>query len=249
MRLNLHLTLFFTSAVMTLAAFADLAVHQVQVAPLAQKSRVPDVTAQGRFLAPQAISAVDVSADGKFITVGTMAFSHDANVWQFVAGRHGDRQAPFPAVGADASRHAAWRAGDGCGARLFTCHFSRTRRCGSVEPKSCSRQTLKDEFAEADSRDGQLARLRPGAGDWRTGWFASYLGELFVRGPDWVFKPPEWFLDAEGRRQRVALRGKESPADEPRDAHGGKRRRTSAWHLAGSASPETRRAFRRTRMR
>src|SRR6266576_1933926 len=27
---------------------------------------------------------------------------------------------------------------------------------------------LKDEWAEADSSDGQLARLRPGAGDWRT---------------------------------------------------------------------------------
>jgi hypothetical protein len=43
---------------------------------------------KGVFLAPQAISAVDVSSDGKFITVGTMAFSHDANVWQFdAAGR------------------------------------------------------------------------------------------------------------------------------------------------------------------
>ena len=63
--------------------------------------------------------------------------------------------------------------------------------------------TLKDELAEADSPDGQLARLRPGAGDWRTGWFASYLGELFVRGPDWIFKPPGSFLDAEGRRQRL----------------------------------------------
>ena len=28
--------------------------------------------------------------------------------------------------------------------------------------------TLNDELAEADSSDGQLARLRPGAGDWRT---------------------------------------------------------------------------------
>src|SRR6185503_13550943 len=52
------------------------------LASRAAKSQVPEVTAQGRFLAPQAISAVDLSADGKFITVGTMAFSHDANVWQ-----------------------------------------------------------------------------------------------------------------------------------------------------------------------
>ena len=63
-------------------AFADLAVGHVEIAPRALKSSVPEITAQGRFLAAQAISAVDVSADGKFITVGTMAFSHDANVWQ-----------------------------------------------------------------------------------------------------------------------------------------------------------------------
>src|SRR2546427_4233726 len=64
-------------------AFADLAVPQVQIASPAPKSRVPEVTRQGRLLAPQAICAVDVAADGKVITIGTMAFSHDANVWQF----------------------------------------------------------------------------------------------------------------------------------------------------------------------
>src|SRR4029434_7731044 len=66
-------------------AFAEIAVRMVQIAPPEAKSLVPEVSAQGRFLGPQAISAVDVSSDGKFITVGTMAFSHDANVWQFAA--------------------------------------------------------------------------------------------------------------------------------------------------------------------
>src|SRR5436190_8134011 len=61
----------------------DVVVRHVEIAPRARESRVPATTAQGRFLAPQAVSAVDVSADGKIITVGTMAFSHDANVWQF----------------------------------------------------------------------------------------------------------------------------------------------------------------------
>jgi len=83
------------------SAFADLAVRQVEIASPASKSRVPDVTARGRFLAPQAISAVDVSPDGKFITVGTMAFSHDANVWQLdedgtvIAKRHFPPWAPM----------------------------------------------------------------------------------------------------------------------------------------------------------
>src|SRR5262245_28347760 len=79
---------FTAMAVVALVAFfasnavADLRVHQVQIAP-AVASRVPEATAQNGVLAPQAISAVDVSADGKFITIGTLAFSHDANVWQF----------------------------------------------------------------------------------------------------------------------------------------------------------------------
>jgi hypothetical protein len=61
----------------------------------------------------------------------------------------------------------------------------------------------KEELAQADPSEGQFARLRPGEGDWRTGWLASSLGELFVRGPNWIFKPPNWFLDAEGRPQQL----------------------------------------------
>ena len=68
------------------SAFADLAVRQLQIAAPAPRTRVPEVTTQGRFLAPQAVSAVDVAGDGKVITVGTMAFSHDANVWQEPGG-------------------------------------------------------------------------------------------------------------------------------------------------------------------
>src|SRR4030095_10157606 len=65
------------------SVFAELTVRQTELAPAGAKSRVPEGTARGRFLAPQAVSAVGISADGKFITVGTMAFSHDANVGQF----------------------------------------------------------------------------------------------------------------------------------------------------------------------
>jgi hypothetical protein len=60
------------------------------------------------------------------------------------------------------------------------------------------REPLKDTFVESDTRDSALARLRPGTGDWRTGWFASHLGELFVHGPDWAFKPPGLLLHADG---------------------------------------------------
>jgi glyoxylase-like metal-dependent hydrolase (beta-lactamase superfamily II) len=188
-------------------AFADLSVRHVEIAPRTSESRVPEITAQGRFLAPQAISAVDVSSDGKFITVGTMAFSHDANVWQFssdgtvMVKRHFPPWAPMQVAALPGGR-----------AMAVGLAYSRvtspdpTVWLGSSEELFAA--TLKDEFSESDSSDGQLSRLRPGAGDWRTGWFASHLGELFVRGPDWVFKPPRWLLDAQGHRQELRFERK-----------------------------------------
>ena len=183
-------------------AFADLTLSEVRIAPSATISRVAEVTRQGRFLAPQAISAVDVAADGKVITIGTMAFSHDANVWQFspdgtvIAKRHFPPWAPMQV--------ATLRGGRAVAVGLV---YSRVT---SPDPtvwfgpaKDLFAQTLNDRFTEADSLDGQLARLRPGQGEWHTGWFASSLGELFVRGPDWVFKPPRSFLDSEGRLHQL----------------------------------------------
>lgn len=158
-------------------------------------------------MAPQAISAVDISADGKFITVGTMAFSHDANVWQFapdgtvLAKRHFPPWAPMQVATLN-----------GGGALAIGLAYSRVT---SPEPtvwfgaaETLWRAALKDEFVEADTRDSELARLRPGAGDWRTGWLASHLGELFVHGPDWAFKPPGLMLHADGRRQRLRYEDK-----------------------------------------
>src|SRR5262245_2475767 len=176
------------------AALAELSVHQSEIAPVAAKSRVPEVTVRRRFLAAQAVSAVDISADGKFITVGTMAFSHDANVWQFgpdgtvIAKRHFPPWAPMQVATLPGGRAiAVGLAYSRVTSPDPTVWFGATQELFGA--------TLKDELAEPDSSDGQLARLRPGAGDWRTGWFASHLGELFVRGPDWIFKPPRWLLD------------------------------------------------------
>ena len=191
----------------TFCASADLTVRQVQVAPPAAPSRVPESTAQGRSLAPQAVSAVDISADGKFITVGTMAFSHDANVWQFgpdgsgLAKRHLPPWAPMQVATLN-----------GGGALAVGLAYSRvtspepTVWLGSTE--ALLRAPLKDTFVEADTRDSELARLRAGAGDWRTGWFASHLGELFVHGPDWAFKPPGLLLHADGARTRLRYEDK-----------------------------------------
>ena len=189
------------------SASAELSIQKVQVAPPAAQSRVPAAIAQGRTLAPQAISAVDISADGKFITVGTMAFSHDANVWQFAADgsllakRHLPPWAPMQVATLNGGRALA-----------VGLAYSRvtspepTVWLGSAD--ALLREPLNDRLAEADTRDSELARLRPGAGDWRTGWLASHLGELFVHGPDWAFKPPGLLLHADGRRERLRYEDK-----------------------------------------
>ncbi len=181
-------------------ATAASAVQRLEIAPLAARSHVPAPTAQGRFLAPQAVSATDISADGRFITIGTMAFSHDANVWQFAADgtllsqRHFPPWAPMQIATLPGGRAmAVGLAYSRVTAPDPTVWFGRT--------EELTAPNLKDELAEADSPDGQLARLRSGLGDWRTGWFVSSLGELFVRGPDWIFKPPAWWIDAGGQRQ------------------------------------------------
>jgi glyoxylase-like metal-dependent hydrolase (beta-lactamase superfamily II) len=201
--LVIHLVLALATLLAN-TAFADLVVRRLQIAP-AVESRVPEVTAQNRVLAPHAISAVDISADGKFITVGTMAFSHDANVWQFgpdgtvLAQRHFPPWAPMQV--------ATLAGGKSMGVGLA---YSRVT---SSDPTVWFGPTdellkLKDEMVEADPSEGQFARLRPGAGDWRTGWFASHLGELFVHGPDWIFKPPGWQLDSAGRRKQLRYEDK-----------------------------------------
>ena len=189
-------------SIFTGRAGAAPVVHHVPMAPVAAKSQVPEVTAQGRFLSPQAVSALDISADGQFVTIGTMAFSHDANVWQFGPDGSIIAKGYFPPW-------APMQVATLSGGRAMAVGLAYSR-VTSPEPTVWLGPTEdlmianpKDDFAEADSSDSQFARLRPGAGHWRTGWLASSLGELFVHGPDWIFKPETRFLDADGQRQQL----------------------------------------------
>ena len=90
----------------------------VQVAPPAGATRVPDVLRQGTFLAPQAVSAVEVSADERSIAVSTLAFRHDRNFWLLSAdgktlrGRHVAPWAPFQ-VAASLNEPKTLGSGDG----------------------------------------------------------------------------------------------------------------------------------------
>jgi len=194
---------FLLLAVLFGNARAQLEVRDVQVGPPTATSRVPLATAQDRVLAPQAISAVDWSADGKVITVGTMAFSHDANVWQFdpdgavIAKRNLPPWAPMQV--------ATLAGGNAVAAGMAYSRVTSPEPTVWLGPSDAVLgAALKDEFAESDPREGEQARWRPGAGDWRTGWLASQFGELFVHGPDWVFKPPGLMMDADGHRQRLS---------------------------------------------
>src|SRR4030095_11622905 len=106
----------------------------------------------------QTISTVDISADGKFITVGTMAFSHDANVWQFapdgtvLAQRHFPPWAPMQVATLSGGKSMA-----------VGLAYSRVT---SPDPTVwfgpadvLFGTTLTDDLLEADSRDGDWARL------------------------------------------------------------------------------------------
>ncbi len=176
-----------------------MALTYTHVAP-AVESSVPSATAQGHSLAPQAVSAVDISPDGLSITVGTMAFSHEPNVWLLSTDGAVREKRNFPpwapmqvstlggstAVGMAMSRVTSPEPGVWCGATESLFH-----------------DPLNDELYQADARDSQFSRWRSGAGDWRTGWLASSLGELYAHGPDWIFQPPNLFIGADGHRTRL----------------------------------------------
>src|SRR5262249_5626443 len=64
----------------------------IQIGTPVKASNVPDAWRQGVFLKPQSVSAVDVSDDGRFVGVTTMAFRQDRNFWLLSAGaRSGER--------------------------------------------------------------------------------------------------------------------------------------------------------------
>ena len=76
----------------------------VQIGNPLKQSKVPDPLRQGVFLHPQSVSAVDVSDDGGFVGVTTLAFRYDRNFWLLASngevrwGRYIQPWAPFQAA-------------------------------------------------------------------------------------------------------------------------------------------------------
>ena len=165
-------------------ASGPLPVRSVLIGEPSPKSNVPAATAQGRFLAPQAISCVDVSADGKSITIGTMSFADEPNVWQFsldgtlLANRRFPPWAPMQAATLPGVRGMAV----GLAYSRVTSPEPTVWLGPANELLSASRN---GEHAEADPADDQFARLQPGDGDWRTGWFGRWTGQDRATPPEY----------------------------------------------------------------
>jgi len=152
-------------------------------------SRVPPPLRRGTFLSPQAVSAVDVSDDGRFVAAGTMAFRHDRNFFLLSAadgklhwGRHVEPWAP--------SRVAAL-AGEGdddAGVTAFAAAMAFARQTEPFPVVSLFRDAAGKEAAAVDDVGWDRGLLRYGAGDdWSSGWTASVLGDGFARGRGEVF--------------------------------------------------------------
>jgi glyoxylase-like metal-dependent hydrolase (beta-lactamase superfamily II) len=139
----------------------------------ASSTRVPEPLAQGVPLAPQAVSSVDVSDDGRTITVTTLAFRQDPNVWvlssegKILFGRNVAPWAPF--------QGAALDGGQAFGTGLA---YSRVT---SPYPTMALFGGEKDPETVLEDSLGEWGWLRYGGGDWRNGWTASLLGDLVVR--------------------------------------------------------------------
>ncbi len=165
----------------------------------AAPSRVPSLRRQGVFLPPQAVSAVDVSDDGASIAVSTMAFRQDRNFWllspdgKLQWGRHVAPWAPFQVAALPGA---------------FGVGLAYSRVTSPHPTVSFFRDEKGEESATVDAA-GELGFLRYGSGDWRSGWGASLIGDLLVRGPGYALSVPHhdgaWKLLAGGSREKFPL--------------------------------------------
>lgn len=137
------------------------------------QSRVPEPWEQGHVAAPQAVTAVDVSDDGRSIAVTTLAFRQDPNFWllsdggEVRFGRHVAPWAPFETAVLD-------------GGKAFAVGLAYSRVTSPLPTVSLFGGEAGEETVLEDSL-GEWGWLRYGEGDWRTGWCASLIGDLLAR--------------------------------------------------------------------
>ncbi|HLY74041.1 MAG TPA: hypothetical protein VKU80_07965, partial [Planctomycetota bacterium] len=135
-------------------------------------TRVPDASSPG-VAAPQAVTAVDISDDGRFIGVTTLAFRQDPNFWllssdgEVLFGRQIPPWAPFQAAVLD-------------GGSAFGVGLAYSRVTSPYPTISLFAGEKSEESSLEDSL-GEWGWLRYGGGNWRTGWAASLLGDQLAR--------------------------------------------------------------------
>jgi glyoxylase-like metal-dependent hydrolase (beta-lactamase superfamily II) len=168
-----------TASLLTSAGHAE---QPIQVGPPPEPSGVPTPQRQGAVLPPQSVSALDVSDDGRFVAVGTMAFRHDQNFWLLSAqtgaaawGRYVETWAP--------AQVRALAEGGGFAVGLT---YGPVTSVGSTVALF---QEEKDPISYAYEWPlvGGRGWLRYGSGDWRTGWPASVPADLFIRAGETLF--------------------------------------------------------------
>jgi glyoxylase-like metal-dependent hydrolase (beta-lactamase superfamily II) len=174
----------------------------VQIGTPLKQSKVPDPLRQGVFLHPQSVSAVDVSDDGGFVGVATLAFRYDRNFWLLANngevrwGRYLQPWAPFQA--------AVLPGGKAFGVGLAYSRITDPSPTVSLFQGEKSEETvLRDTLWD-------MGWLRYGQGDWRTGWPVSMVGDLIVRTSGsvfTVFSPDDGArrLKSDGSQERYPL--------------------------------------------
>src|SRR5262245_10396825 len=154
----------------------------IQIGSPLQHSRVPAPLRQGAVLPPQSVSALDVSDDGRFVAVGTMAFRHDRNFWLLSAesgevewGRYVETWAP--------AQVRVLAEGKGFAVGLT---YGPVTSVGTTVGLFASE---KDQITYAYDWPlvGGRGWLRYGSGEWQTGWPASIPADLFTRAGESVF--------------------------------------------------------------
>ena len=181
--------------------------------PLKQ-SKVPPSWEQGVFLHPQSISAVDISADGRWVGITTMAFRHDHNFWLLGEegkvrwGRYVQPWAPFQAALLSPPRSASPPGQESDVRGAFGVGLAYSRFTDPSPTVALFQGEKSPETALVDNL-WDMGWLRYGQGDWRTGWPASLIGDLIVRTQNSIFTvfshDGAWRMTSDGRRQQYPL--------------------------------------------
>lgn len=136
------------------------------------RTSVPDPLDRG-IPAPQAVTAVDLSEDGRFIAVTTLAHRQDPNFWLF----SGDGELCF---GRPVAPWAPFQTAVLGGGKAIAVGLAYSRVTSPLPTISLFSGEKSEETVVEDSL-GEWGWLRYGEGAWRTGWTASLLGDQLVR--------------------------------------------------------------------